>query len=251
MESWDEYKEWHKLLDGLCNACGFDDNADLASVFCARSGRGSQADFDAARKKLRSWRTGKRLPRYGNLMVLFSILEVDRHPGLQERWNNLYRAASAPSRHRGRAPPQRRVPRLSAGYPHGVGRWAAICALPFLGIGLAAVVNSDNQLMPIELPEVGYNAYVQLQVGDSRLIHGEYDRCDSPPPDWEQVRTKVPSTMLGIFTDGGLARKMVNDCGREMVVRAVMFTGLTSGVEELRLLDDFMKIEVRDHRPES
>ena len=98
----------------------------------------------------------------------------------------------------------------------------------------------------IELPSVGYDAYVRVPVGTSRLIHGEFADCDGPPPDWETVAAKVPSTVLGTFADGGLARKMVNDCGKEMIVRAVMFTGLAAGTEEVRLLDDYMKIEVVD-----
>jgi hypothetical protein len=57
---------------------------------------------------------------------------------------------------------------------------------------------------------------------------------------------RVPFSTLGTFSDGGLARKMSNFCNAVVPVRAVRFTARKAGVEEVRLLDDFVKIFVTD-----
>jgi hypothetical protein len=249
MKSLGEYTEWYSLFDDLCNSHGFQNNADLASQFCACDGRSSQADFEAARKKLKSWRAGQRLPRHGNFITLAEILDLEQHPDLRERWDSLYRMASA----RGVGTTRDGIvqqffsPAFSKSQRLALRRWTAVGAVPLLGVSLLAAVIDHDRAVSGDLPEVGYNAFVSVPVGTSQLIHGEYDDCDGPPPDWRQVEAKVPVTRLGVFADGGLARKMVNDCGKEMVVRAVMFTGIETGVEELRLLDDYMRIEVQDH----
>jgi hypothetical protein len=58
----------------------------------------------------------------------------------------------------------------------------------------------------------------------------------------------VPESRLGSFSDGGLARKMSNFCNAVVPVRAVKFTAREPGAEEVMLLEDFMKIVVRDYR---
>jgi len=237
----EEHREWHRLFDAACDRKGFFDNSELASLFCARAGRTRREDFEAAKAKLRSWRAGRRLPRRANFFILSELLEVDRDPDLHKRWSDLYRAAAGV----GQMPAQGRAARPAM--RRRAGRWLLAGTATLAGIGLAvAAVKANRKAAFIELPSVGYDAYVRVPVGTSRLIHGEFAECDGPPPDWETVAAKVPSTVLGTFADGGLARKMVNDCGKEMVVRAVMFTGLAAGTEEVRLLDDYMKIEVVD-----
>lgn len=237
----EEHREWHRLFDAACDRKGFFDNSELASLFCARAGRTRREDFEAAKAKLRGWRAGRRLPRRANFFILSELLQVDRDPDLHKRWSDLYRAAAGA----GQMPAQGRAARPVM--RRRAGRWLLAGTATLAGIGLAvAAVKANRKAAFIELPSVGYDAYVRVPVGTSRLIHGEFAECDGPPLDWETVAAKVPSTVLGTFADGGLARKMVNDCGKEMVVRAVMFTGLAAGTEEVRLLDDYMKIEVVD-----
>jgi len=238
----EEHTKWHRLLDAACDRGGFFDDSELASLFCARAGKTRREDFEAAKTKLRGWRAGRRLPRRANLAILSELLDVDRDPGLRRRWSELYAAAAG----EGRAPAGGPAPRPRA-RSRRAGRWLLAGTATLAGIGLAvAAVKAGRKTAFIELPQVGYDAYIRVPVGTSRLIHGEFADCDGPPPDWETVAAKVPSTPLGAFADGGLARKMVNDCGKEIVVRAVMFTGLVSGIGEVRLLDDYMRIEVVD-----
>lgn len=244
LDRWREYRTWHELFDVVCNSAGYYDNADLASKLCARTNRTRQEDFEGAKTKLRSWRNGKRVPRRGSFFILSDMLEVSRDPALQRHWNVLYHAARTAGYRDGgaAAAPAPAQPWWSE---TGLRRWGIIGSLPVLGAGLAiATITSGNQAPPADLPPVNYNAYVRVSLGSSKLIHGDFLDCDGPPPGWEQTVPRVPSTPLGTFADGGLARKMVNDCGKEMVVRAVMFTGTGIGTEEVRLLGDFMKIDV-------
>ncbi|MER2537161.1 MAG: hypothetical protein ABTQ31_18570 [Rhizobiaceae bacterium] len=250
MKDWNEYGEWHRLLDAMCNHNGFYDNSDLAAELCARTGRKRQEDFDAARKKLRSWRTGRRLPQRANLLVVSSILGLNKNPELERHWHALYQTARKAGHETSkslltRAPytgkPAFGRPWRAPRHPVALGAFLSIA------VGIAVAVGATGRQPGLSgLPEVGYEAYVRLSAGTSRLIHGEYGSCDGPPPPWEAVAIRVPSTDLGAFADGGLARKMVNDCGREMAVRAVMFTATVIGIEEMYILDDYMKIEVLD-----
>lgn len=246
LNRWREYRRWHELFDVVCNNAGYYDNADLASKLCARTNRTRQEDFEGAKTKLRSWRTGKRVPRRGSFFVLSDMLEVSRDPELEARWHALYKTAikkthDAPGGDEAaeaRAHPGEIATKKLRG-------WIFAAAATVLGAGLAiATVTSGNQAPSADLPPVNYNAYVRVPLGSSKLIHGDFLDCDGPVPTWQQMLPRIPSTPLGTFADGGLARKMVNDCGKEMVVRAVMFTGTGIGTEEVRLLDDFMKIDV-------
>ena len=70
----------------------------------------------------------------------------------------------------------------------------------------------------------------QLGIGAYLLDLGASD-------DWCRQR-------IGLFVDGGLATKMMNGCGKEMVVRAIKFIAVRPGVEELKVLNAYFKIEV-------
>lgn len=245
-DRWREYGTWHELFDAACNHAGYYDNTELASELCTRTGRTTQNDFEGAKTKLRSWRSGKRLPRRKSFFVLSSILELNSDLEFQARWHALYKAAS-----RKTDDPSGADEALEArAGPAGIAakrlrRRAVFAAVSVLGVGItiAAVTGAREPPSP-DLPAVNYNAYVRVALGRSQLIHGDFLDCDGPVPSWEQIAQRVPTTPLGTFSDGGIARKMVNDCGKEMVVRAVMFTGTSVGTEEVRLLDDYMKIEV-------
>ncbi|WP_048648631.1 hypothetical protein [Nitratireductor soli] len=245
---WSSHKHWHIVLDELCNRRGHYDNAILASELCRQSGRGSKEDFEAAKKKLRNWRQGKRIPLRRNFQVLSELLQIDADAELRPIWDRLYAVAHE------RAYPQRAPAQADAGAANGGARqrgWRGACrwdivaaAGIFTGGIFIAVAVFEHQPAKLGLPEVGYNAQMNMIVGETKLIHGEYDRCDAPPPNWEAVLPRIPNTDLGVFGDGGLAAKMVNDCGREMVVRAVRFTAVKPGIEEVVLLGDFMRLVV-------
>lgn len=245
MNDWNGFREWHLLFDALCNHKGFYDDIELAGMLCARTGRGRHEDFEAAKKRLRGWRSGRRLPRRGNLLLLSSILQIELIPELPAHWRTLYEAANTP----GRKSAESGQGRWTGGAPSRTTRasfgWMSLTACVLVGLAFAgAVMANQRHVAFMDLPEVGYDAFVRLPLNTTRLIHGEYGRCGGPPPAWEDVVARVPTSAFGSFGDGGLARKMVNDCGREMVVRAVRFTGEAVGMEEITILDDYMKIEV-------
>ena len=78
------------------------------------------------------------------------------------------------------------------------------------------------------------------------LIHGDRGDCGGEPPDWYYILPRVPPSTLGLFSDGGVARKMDNGCDAMVRARAVRFTALTAGSEEIELLGDYMKIVVAE-----
>ncbi|MBX9450598.1 MAG: hypothetical protein KL801_01770 [Mesorhizobium sp.] len=245
-DRWREYGTWHELFDAVCNRAGYYDNTELASELCARTGRTTQNDFEGAKTKLRSWRSGKRVPRRKSFFVLSSILDVSSDPKLEAQWHALYKAASSKTNDRpggaetieaGAGPARTTTRRLR--------KWTAVAAASVLGAGIAiAAVTGVRQPPSPDLPAVNYNAHVRVVLGRSQLIHGDVLDCDGLVPSWEQIEHRVPTTPLGTFSDGGIARKMINDCGREMAVRAVLFMATRAGMQEVRLLDDYMKIEV-------
>ena len=242
MKDRQEYREWHRLFDCICNQRGYYDNTDLAGMFCARAGRNRQEDFEAAKKRLQSWRTGKRLPRRANLEMMSSILGIDEDPALHAHWNTLYRTARYGWRDQDAG--HSRTPLIAAPRRSPLA-YVALAALAMLCVGFAGTVaTSSREDTFAHLPGIGYDASVRLPLGTSRLIHGEHGQCGGPAPSWDEIRTRIPATDLGRFADGGLARKMVNECGEEVAVRAVMFTAARPGIEETVLLGDYMRIEV-------
>ncbi|EKF20683.1 hypothetical protein [Nitratireductor pacificus] len=248
VRDWSGHRHWHTLFDEICNRRGHYDNAVLASELCRQSGRGSKEDFEAAKKKLRNWRRGKRVPLRRNFQILSDLLQIATDAELVPVWYRLYAAAHE------RAYPQRgAAPADAEGVDgslrerrwRGAGRREiAAAAGIFIGGILIAATAFERHPENLGLPVVGYNAQMNLIVGETKLIHGEYDQCDGPPPEWEAVLPRIPDTDLGVFGDGGLAAKMVNDCGREMVVRAVRFTAVKPGIEEVVLLGDYMRLVV-------
>lgn len=238
---WNGYSCWHRLFDEACNRQGHFDNQMLAAEMCRLSGRSSKEDFEAAKKKLRQWRAGQRLPLRRNLAAVSRALAVQDDPDLRYNWERLYSMAQMRLRH-GR-PEDSAV----ADRPDGVGehrradRWDMLAAATLLCASASVVAVAFERST---MPTVGYDALVRVAVGSTRLIHGEHGSCDGPPPSWETLVPDLPESMLGTFSDGGLAAKMVNDCGKEMTVRAIQFTATEAGMEDIRLLRDPMRIEV-------
>jgi len=247
-QDWGKFSRWHALLDALCDRSGHIDNSALASQLCHRSGKSAREDFNAAEKNLRNWRAGRHLPLRRNFMILAELLRVSDNPELLQRWNLLYAAA------RGRELPDtgNTAVDMDAGgdtrtRPSIAGRllWSGT------GIIAALLAATGIRWMMVDpyrdLPVIGYDARVVMVVGESRVIHGDRGDCDGGNiPDWTYTAPRVPHSSLGVFTDGGLARKMSNYCNKVVPVRAVRFTARTAGVEEIRLLDDFVKIFVTD-----
>ncbi|MBD0417232.1 hypothetical protein [Oryzicola mucosus] len=242
---WNHYDTWNELFDALCHDRGYVDNADLASEFCRRSGRGLERDYGAAEKKLRNWRRGKRVPLPRNFVILSHILDVEADPALTTRWYSLYRIArdrDLPSHHMDNSAfaligaKARRGKRIIV--------IAGLVAAVTLAILAAHSSIATDEDMQAGLPTVAYNARAFLTIGAEKLLHGAVEDCEGEPAAWEDMLPLIPSSAVGTFSDGGLATKMMNDCGKEMRVRAIKFTATASGVEEVRVLGDYFKIEV-------
>lgn len=235
-----QFESWHDLFDTLCNERGWYDNSDLASRYCSATGKKTQRDFESTRRLLQSWRSGAHTPLRRNFITLGKVLDVSRDPALERIWTELYRAAwiaaaCAADVDSETADVLRQERR----------RWGALAsALVLVGAILAFAIlpAASNRFFQ---PEVGYDAHVRIVVGESRLVHGEVASClNGGMADWQAIEPMVPKTRLGFFSDGGPARKMMNECGRDMLVRAVKFTAVAPGIEEVSLLGDYMKIEV-------
>jgi hypothetical protein len=247
--SWGDFDAWHELFDALCNRRGWYDDKHLASELCTRVGKTTRQDFEAAKKKVRAWRAGRRLPLRRNLAVLAQLLDVGNDPELERRWLELYRRAATPN-----------ASGVEPVASHGVDRsgirigggWAMAGLALLLGSGVvyAAVANS-RQAALAALPQVNFEGYVRIPVGASHLIHGALESCESDAPGWEEVVATLPQTPYGAFSDGGLARKVDRRCRAEKLVRGVRFTGIAPGTAELRLFGDYVKVDVVTIRPEA
>ncbi|TKT75009.1 hypothetical protein [Aquamicrobium sp. LC103] len=246
---WGDFDTWHELFDALCNRRGWYDNNDPASELCARLGKNSRQDFEAAKKKLRAWRAGRRLPLRRNLATLAQLLEVDGDPELERRWLTLYRHATmADDTSDAHVAPQamghagRRVPT----------GWALAGMALLLGSGAVyAAMASSRHAALAALPQVSFEGYVRIPVGTSHLIHGALESCESEAPEWDEIAATLPQTPYGALTDGGLVRKVVRRCTAEKLVRGVRFTGIAPGTAELRLFGDYVKVDVVTIKPEA
>lgn len=237
---WNGFDRWHLLFDRLCISRGHVDNSLLASQLCRRQGKSAREDFNSAEKNLRNWRLGHHLPLRRNFVLLSELLDIADDPELTAHWKKLYataRGEALPERHTfspgpETAPSRRLWPlRLASG----------LLVAGFLTGGSYWLIDDPYDHLPV----IGYNSRVVMALGESRLVHGDRGNCDGGMlPDWDYTSRRVPSTHLGTFTDGGLARKMSNFCDMVVPVRAVRFTATTPGEDEVRLLDDFVRIVV-------
>ncbi len=235
------------MFDLLCRRAGYCDNAELASRYCSRIGKTGRDDFEAVQKNLRNWRLGRHLPLRRNLVLLGQLLHIDDDPAVQRKWNTLYVAARSEGQEEAE---------------HGGGEIAIEPApfvpvrtrlLPLMALGLAMMLGGGlawqslaERRAFLALPMIGYDARVKMVVGETRLIHGDRGDCGGEPPDWYYILPRVPPSTLGLFSDGGVARKMDNGCDAVVRARAVRFTALSAGSEEIKLLGDYMKIVVTD-----
>lgn len=245
------FDRWHLLFDELCNRRGYVDNAMLAGELCSRAGKSGREDFHSAEKKLRNWRHGRHVPLRRNFVLLTEILRVEEDAALLKRWNLLYKRArrSEAATGDGSSDPAE-LPEAPA-----TPIWKRPRSLAWTGAGAisltAALFGASGFVGGAEnaLPLVYYHAHVRMVVGESRLIHGDRGDCNGPAPGWEITTPRVPDTPLGTFSDGGLALRPSAYCDRAVPVRAVRFTASRAGSQEIRLLDDFMKITVVDVEP--
>lgn len=252
LEKPEVFQTWHEMFDVLCRRAGYSDNAELASRYCSRIGKTGRDDFEAVQKNLRNWRVGRHLPLRRNLVLLADLLRVEEDRALLRRWNALYTAARGEVTQAdieasagGEASAPAGSPAASPSFPKRVAPWVALALGVTVGGGFGWNALVEHRQFK-RLPMIGYDARVKMVVGETRLIHGDRGDCGGEPPDWYYILPRVPPSTLGIFSDGGVARKMDNGCNAVVRARAVRFTAKAAGSEELELLGDYMKIVVTD-----
>ena len=253
-QSIEDIGHWHQLFDELCDRAGIYDAASLVAGYCALSDGGDQKQYEAALRNLQNWRSGRHVPRIRSLRILEKLLHIDQDPAIRARWNELYAQASVRSA-------EASAPRPAADGPpepeRPPSRWAAL--LPGRNAALAGVLlfvlgavsgnlwgsgwrpwgsPADNA------PIVVYNPDVTFTRGETKVIHAERGDCGKLPRDWIDVEASLPSTSLGTFSDGGLARRNSKFCKGYTPARAILFTAHRAGVEQLKVEGEFIKVTV-------
>ncbi len=253
-DDWGRFENWYELFDRLCQLRGYSANAELANDMCRQTGRAGERDFQAIEKNLRDWRFGRRIPLRRNALVLATLLEVDSDPDLRRQWDATYYASGSNKEVEPDLDPSgdNSADHDDISCWNGeVGRRLSVALATALPLGFLAAIglNGREDLSPgyvdeTPLPTIAYNARAFLSPGAEKLVHGVVEGCDGAPPEWVDVEPNLPASNIGTFVDGGLATQMMNGCGKEMLVRAVKFIAARPGVEELKVLGVYFKIEV-------
>lgn len=265
---------WHSLFDELCNRAGYFDDAALAAAYCNLTGSKGQKQFDTVVRNLNNWRSGRHLPRSGNLRVLENLLGLRKGAALQARWQELHRRAKshdggklpapqtgAPAVIHGTVeilpPSARAAPVPVAASPvasNGRRRWSTVqaalggiilfCFGVLLGGGVATsgwrpwAGPADNA------PIIPFRPDITMKLGDTRPIYAVRGDCGELPEDWSQMLLRLPFVRTGTLSDGGLARRHSKFCQGLTPARAINFTATAAGTEEFEIQGDFFKMTV-------
>lgn len=246
---WAGYRNWHELLDALCEEQGYLDNLALADALCAAGGNRTQAAFDTAVKNLRNWRQGVHIPQRRNFLLLGKILKVEEHDGLRGHWNRLYREAKVkPADGNGeKAVADTGRMRVS---PRRIFAVGAILAVTLAG---AALVLSHGRQEDTTDPVASYEGIVaeyvrnvSVKVGESAIIHGARGNECGEAPTWESAKLLLPELVTGTLTDGGVGTRQSRQCGGRVPARAILFTATRPGTEQISLYGDDIVIRVTE-----
>ncbi len=112
-------------------------------------------------------------------------------------------------------------------------------AIPVL-LSLASVAMCTSAIAQA----IPYRNNVTLKVGQTAVLKGVRGECGSAPPAWNQLRSGLPPTALGRFSDGGLGTVNSNTCKGTTPARAVRFTATKTGSESLVIYQDAVSITV-------
>jgi hypothetical protein len=244
---WSEYRQWHELLDVLCAEQGYLDNMALADALCAVNGNRTQAAFDTALKNLRNWRGGVHVPQRRNFLLLTKLLGVDKRDGLKEHWNRLYGASRKPEIPDVEDEAVKTAPQADGATLRKM-RWmlggASACILTLVGfvVYLVMTIPAPGEIRTT----IDYYRYVDLQVGESKTIHGKRGACGKPAPGWDVVERELPPLTTGHWSDGGEGLRYSRNCSSLTPARGVTFTAVMAGVDEINLYGDDISIRVTE-----
>ena len=232
---------WHELLDAICVQQGYLDNLGLADKLCGAIGNKTQDAFETMHRNLGNWRNGTHTPQRRNFLLLTRILEIGADSELSRKWNDLYREArksGGTGSDQGvsfEKPPQLKKLQLML-----LGSVACTIALAFAVAYLLLNPGSEE----LGYTNIVYHKNVDMEVGDSRIIHGRRGACGSMPPAWEEVRTELPDLSTGSWSDGGIGIRNSRSCGGPTPARVLLFTATAAGQSRFNLYGDPVLIKV-------
>lgn len=252
-----EFETWHALFNELCNRAGYFDDSVLAAAYCNLMGNEGQKQFDTVLRNLNNWRSGRHLPRPGNLRVLENLLGLHKGTALQTRWSDLYRTARPLEEHAPSAPPAAVHHAPAASLPaRGPARWSTMQAAcgGLILFCLGAVAGGGTVASgwrpwagPADsAPIIPFRPDITMKRGETRPIYAVRGDCGELPDEWPELSVDLPSVRTGNFSDGGLARRHSKFCQGLTPARAIRFTAVVAGTEEFEIQGDFFKMTVLD-----
>lgn len=91
-----------------------------------------------------------------------------------------------------------------------------------------------------------FNDVVEIKVGESVILKGVRGReCEDPAPAWSRLADRLPSSDLGILSDGGAGFTDSGRCKGRVPARGVKFTATKPGTETLEIYKDEFRITVK------
>jgi len=241
------FGKWHELLEAICIEQGYLDNLSLADKLCGALGNRTQDAFETMQRNLHNWRNGTHAPQRRNFLLLTRILRVDTDRELNRKWNDLYREA----RNSGGPAPGHE---LSSDHEVSSEKPPQVRKLQVMLLGsvactavLAAAV--AYLLLTPRSEETGYtnivyHKTVDMEVGESRIIHGRRGACGSMPPQWDEIRDELPELETGSWSDGGIGIRNSRSCGGPTPARVLLFTATAAGHSSFNLYGDPITIDV-------
>jgi len=247
--------DWHDLLDGLVTRKG--GLATLAAMICKATGRNSERDFETARRNLLNWTSGRAVPQRRNFALLTQLLDVASDPDVLARWNALYAAARLPEETAAGTMPSllegADAPAMAAApgskparRPFLFTRWRVAASIAIVSVMACTIGYRTLVVARDDGRVIGYRAYTELNVGESRLVHARRGECGRRPPEWHEMEHELPDIEIGRFVDDGLGESQSDRCGGLTPARLVRFVAEKPGAEVFDLFQRKLKIVVRD-----
>jgi len=111
---------------------------------------------------------------------------------------------------------------------------------------LIACVFSVVNILPGQAQEIHYKPEVSLKVGQSVIVKGvRGNDCGNKAPSWNHIKSKLPRSKTGKFSNGGTGTVESNKCGKSVGARAVKFKAMSAGGETLKIYGDTVKFTVQ------
>jgi|GEM_PF-1598311 len=99
--------------------------------------------------------------------------------------------------------------------------------------------------VPTQATDFKYRKSVTLNVGQSIILKGvRSHNCGDKAPSWSRVRSRLPKTKLGKFSNGGDGFTDSGSCGGRVGARGILFTAKKPGKEQLTIYKDKVRITV-------